>query len=394
MGEGNLFEKDMVEKIRTYLLFKRYLNPSLIDFIDQTQSYDYIPEVTRIAADLGIHASTVWKFMNSLSKKGLEFRGVPSMEGLGALEISLFFNTYIRYGDVFKPLLREYAPLLPRGTYLKYIVPSNKTDQYLNVILEKLGREPSEIVRAAYAVIGKPNMRKHYDVSNRSIIIEWEDLYRMVISLPKESIPRPPHWRRLDAIDLFIVRKLEVSPFSSLRRITDLLNKEMKPVTPINYIRVLRHYRNHVEGRELVKGVRINPLPLYPVDTIPIAIMLEGHPTELLRVIKVLTSHPYFPEGGVGKGSALINAFLPMDEVIELGEFLDKLRVEGIVRSWTVKLLDFKNYRKLALPIEPFLTPPEGLTDLSDEEVMAEVIERKPAIPPLQEVLGKGRKTN
>ncbi|MCD6323557.1 MAG: hypothetical protein J7L55_00370 [Desulfurococcales archaeon] len=392
MTEGQVFEKDLIEKVRAYLLFKRYLNPSLIDFIDQTQSYDYIPEVTRIAEDLGIHASTVWKFMNSLSKKGLEFRGVPNIEGLGAVEISLFFNTYIHYEEVFKPLLREYAPIIPRGTYLKYIVPSANVDQYLNVILDQLGREPSNIIKAPYVVIGKPNMRKHYDVSSRTIVVEWEDLYRMIISLPKESIPRTSHRKKLDAIDLFIIRKLEVTPFNSLRRITELLNKEMSPVTPVNYIRVLRHYRNHIEGRELIRGVRINPLPLYPVDTVPITLIFEGHPTELLRVVRVLTSHPYFPEGDMGNGpSSIIEGFLPMDELIELGEFMERLRVEGIVRSWNAKLLDFTNYRKLALPVKPFLTPPEELPKLDEGDIMSEVIESRPVIPSLQEVLGKGR---
>jgi hypothetical protein len=375
-----LEEEEIIEKLKSFQLLRRSLNSSLLDFIDQAQSYNYIPEVTRIAEDLGIHASTVWKFMNSLSKKGLSFRGIPNISGMGAVEVSIILDKYIPYNETCKILLREYAPILPKGTYLKYIVPRDKLDQYVDFIKSKLPYEPAKTLITNYTVIGKPNMRRYYDISQRTIKIDWKELYSMIISLPKESIPKDVvRTKKLDIIDLYILRRLEISPFDSLRKVTDYLNKELSPVNPINYIRVLRHFKNHVEGKDLIKGVRLDVMPLYPIDSVQVKIILEGHPTELLRVVKVLTSHPFFPEGTLSsESSALIKGFLPIDFLLSASMFLDELKKEGIAKSWSIIMLDFSEYRKLALPIQDYLTPPESLDELKEDQLLTEVIERKP----------------
>ncbi len=379
-----LAEKEIMEKLRSYQLLRRSLNSSLLDFIDQAQSYSYIPEVTRIAEDLGIHASTVWKFMNSLSKKGLSFRGIPNISGMGAAEVVFILDKYVPYSGVCRILLREYAPILPKGTYLKYLVPRDMAGKYIDFIKSRLPEEPVKTLVMDYTVIGKPNMRRYYDISQRTFRIDWKELYSMIISLPKESIPKDVRrTKKLDVIDLYIIRRLEISPFDSLRRVTDYLNKELSPVNPVNYIRVLRHFKNHVEGKDLVIGVRLDVMPLYPIDSMPVKIILDGHPTELLRVIKVLTSHPFFPEGALSSESnAIVKGFLPTDLMLGASMFLDELKKEGIAKFWNIILLDFGEYRKLALPVQDFLTPPESLGELTEDELLKDVIERKPQFSP------------
>jgi hypothetical protein len=123
----------------------------------------------------------------------------------------------------------------------------------------------------------------------------------------------------------------------------------------------------------------LDVIPLYPIDSVQVKIILDGHPTELLRVVKVLTSHPFFPEGSLSnESSALIKGFLPIDFLLNASMFLDELKKEGIARSWDILMLDFGEYRKLSLPVQDYLTPPESLGELTEDKLLIEVIERKP----------------
>ena len=357
---------------------ERLLNPSLIDFIAQVQSYDYIPEVTKVASDMNMHASTVWKFMNTLLKRGLNFMGVPNLSSIGLVEATVILKKHIPFKKVFKPLLREYSPILPRGTYLKYLLPLTKAREYLDAVLENQEAEVESVNLYSYIIIGKPNLKRHYNLSEGKIISNWSDLLKIIESLPKESAPKESMIKaKTDVIDLYILRRLEISPFESLRKITDLLNKELELTSSVNYIRVLRHYKNRIESKGLINGVRLNLVKLYPLNTLPLNVVLEGSTTELIRLVKILVTHPFFPEGIINpaEGEALITGFLPITEVLNLSKFLDELIDRGLIREWSMAFLDYSGFRKLALPVKSLLTPAEELNKLK-KEVPSLIIEK------------------
>ena len=368
--------------------FRRYLNPSLLDFIDQIQSYEYIPEITRVADDMGIHASTVWKFMNLLKSKGLRFLGVIDVAKLNAEVVTLMLNEFVPHENVFKGLLREYAPILPWGTTLTYIIPKGSAETFLNELLPTLPREPREVIKTVYTIVGRPNLKRYYDVKTREILIDWDDMFEMVGAAPRESIPRESQRRgKIDEIDLFILRKLEVSPFESLRKVTDELNAELKPVTAVNYIRVLRHFKNHIEARGVLRGVKLDPTPLYPPDTVYVKAVIRGNPAEIHRVAKVLTTHPMFPEAYLNptEGVGVIDAFIPLKKLFGFSQFLNRLKSEGFIKEWSLTYLDRGGWRKYLLPIKLFSKPVNLLVREGDEGFVAE-FEGSVALPPLRGV--------
>ncbi len=372
----------------TAVTFKRYLNPSLLDFIDQIQSYEYIPEITRVADDMGIHASTVWKFMNLLKSKGLRFLGVVDVAKLNAEVVTLILNEFVPNERVFKGLLREYAPILPWGTALTYIIPKGSAETFLNELLPTLPREPREVIKTVYTVVGRPNLKRYYDVKNREIVIDWNDMLDTASTAPRESIPRESQRRgKIDEIDLFILRRLEISPFESLRKVTDELNAELKPVTPINYIRVLRHFKNHIEARGVLRGVRLDPTPLYPPDAVYVKSVIRGNPAEIHRVAKVLTTHPMFPEAHLNptEGVGIIDAFIPLKKLFGFSQFLNRLKDKGFIKDWSLTYLDRSGRRKYLLPIKLFSKPVNLLVREGDKGLVAE-FEEGAALPPLKGV--------
>ena len=342
---------DALDRFRQYS--RRALNPSLVDFIEQVQSYDYIPEITRVAEDMGLHASTIWKFMNVLKEKGFRFTADVDILRLGLEAVTLVLDEYIEYEKVFKSILRFYAPLIPWGTFLIYLVPRGMSETLINSLAGLLPREPREIIKLTYSIPAKPNLRKYYDPKTNVIRLDWEELLNVIKSSPKEAIPSGALRRgKFDEIDLFIIRELEKNPFISLKKITEDLNKEFKPVTSINYIRVLRHFKNHIEARGVIRGVKLISAPLKEHASTYIAAILRGNPAELHRVGKALVAHPYFdyayfnPIEGIG----LILGSLPANEVFNFSIFLDKLRESRIVREWSYYMLDYTRRKVLTMP--------------------------------------------
>ncbi len=342
---------DALDRFRQYS--RRALNPSLVDFIEQVQSYDYIPEITRVAEDMGLHASTIWKFMNVLKEKGFRFTADVDILRLGLEAVTLVLDEYIEYEKVFKSILRFYAPLIPWGTFLIYLVPRGMSETLINSLAGLLPREPREIIKLTYSIPAKPNLRKYYDPKTNVIRLDWEELLNAIKSSPKEAIPSGALRRgKFDEIDLFIIRELEKNPFISLKKITEDLNREFKPVTSINYIRVLRHFKNHIEARGVIRGVKLISAPLKELASIYVATILRGNPAELHRVGKALVAHPYFdyayfnPIEGIG----LVLGSLPANEVFNFSIFLDKLRESRIVREWSYYMLDYTRRKVLTMP--------------------------------------------
>jgi len=347
------FERELFEKIKTLSLMRKYLNPSLLNFIEQIQSYEFIPEITRVAEDMGLHTSTVWKFMNLLKSKGFTFTIIVDIQRLGVESVIMLFDDYIPYNRVFKSTLRRYAPILPWGTLLNYLVPSNMSEAFINELIPLMPKEPKEVIRLTHTLPAKPSLAKYYNLKERRIILDWKDLFRSIIASPRESVPREVVRRgKFDDIDLFILKELELDPFISLKRITEKFNKELSPSIPVNYIRILRHYKNHIEARGIIRGVKLMVTPIMSVCSVITALVIRGNPADIHRVCKVLTTHPYFlnaymnPELGLG----FVEAYLPLNEAFNLSLFLKRLEHEKIIREWRVYILDRASYREFTLP--------------------------------------------
>ena len=348
------------ERLRVSIILKKYFNPSLIDFIEQVQSYEYIPEITKVAEDMGLHASTVWKFMNVLKSKGLNFTSIIDIEKLGLEEVIIIIDEYIPINNLFKATLRLYAPILPWGTLLKYLVPRNMSEAFINELASIIPKEPREVLILTHVVPTKPSLAKYYDLKSKSIKLDWNDLLNQVINTPRESVPRTLISRdRFDEIDLYILKELELNPFTSLKKVTEKLNKELRPKTQVNYIRILRHYKNHIETRGIIKGVKLRLAPLVSICAVPVIAITKGNPADIYRVCRVLGRHPYLLSASINPeaGLSIMEAYIPMDELFNFSIFLKKLEGEGIIKECHVYILDDSRRKEFTLPYNIFSIP-------------------------------------
>ncbi|OYT51024.1 MAG: hypothetical protein B6U73_02750 [Desulfurococcales archaeon ex4484_204] len=355
-----LTERELVERLRAIILFRKYLNPSLIDFIEQVQSYEFIPEITRVAEDMGLHASTVWKFMNLLRSKGFSFTAVIDIGRLGLEEVVLVFDDYIPYEGLFKSTLRFYAPVVPWGSVVSYIIPKGMCEAFINEIAPTIPKEPVEVIRLTYTLPVKSSLAKYYNLKERRVRLNWDELFREIIATPREVVPRESARRgRFDEIDMFILRELELNPFISLKKITERYNRVLRAVTPINYIRVLRHYKNHIEARGVVRGVKLRLTPIFEVDSVPTISVIRGNPADIHRVGRVLALHPYFTSArfNPAEGVGLLESFMPLKELFNLSMFMRRLERERVIREWRSYILDIVRHRMFTLPTNIFSEP-------------------------------------
>jgi len=351
----------------------KYLNPSLLDFIEQLQSFEYIPEISKVADLMDFHTSTIWKFMKLLKQRGLAFQGLIDMHKLGVDEIILVFDEYIELKSMFKGLMREYAPILPWGTYVKYLVPKGFAEAFLNELYSRLGVEPLEVYIPTFTIYGKPDVKRFYDMNSRRFVINWDELYKMVEIAPREIIPKEAVKKsKFDELDLLILRVLETSPFESIKNVVRILNEEFKALKPYSYVLVLRHYNNHIEARGVIKGVRLRSEKLILEPSLKVMITANGNPLEMLRFLKVLTTHPYFHDAYVNTADnvAVTFATLPVELAHDLSIFMDKLKRVGIIRYWKITYLDIRRFRRYALPVKMFSENINNLFTLSDDELL------------------------
>jgi len=362
--------------------FRKALNPSLVDFIERIQSYDYIPEITKVSEDTGLHASTIWRYMNDLREKGFKFTIDIDILRLGLEAVALIIDKYVEYEKVFKSVLRFYAPLLPWGTFLIYLTPREMSEALVNNLARVLPSEPKEIIKLTYTIPVKPDIKRYYDPTTNSIRLDWSELLTTIKSAPRETVPsRVPKKGRFDEVDLLIIRELEKDPFTPLKKITESINEVLKSVVPVNYIRVLRHFKNHIELRDIIRGVKLIPTPLRIHANTYVAVELRGNPAELHRVGKVLGAHPFFDQALLNptEGVGLLLGSLPAEEVFNFSIFLEELRKSRIVKEWRYYILDKTRKKMLTMP-HTVLT--ESINDLVEyfihhgkDEVVSDVLD-------------------
>lgn len=356
----------------------KYLNPSLIDFIDYLQSFEYIPEISEVADLMDLHTSTVWKMMKTLKQRGLELQGLIDVSRLGMVEVILIFDKFLEITELPKCLLREYAPVLPWGSYLRYVVPRNTIESFLTSLYVKLGIEAREVYVLPTTIHSKPSLKEYYDITTRKLLMSWDKLLTRIKSSPRESLPKESLGEkvRYDEIDLHIVRELELSPFTSIKNIARKLSEESSVSRTLNYVLILRHYNNHVRNRGVMRGVRLRFERLLPDSPIKTLSIIAGNPIDLLRVSKALSTHAYFLDSYISLSDNILvtQALIPPRLIFDLSLFLEKLRADEIIKSWRNVYLDNTRLKMYAFPAKLYNLTIEEMFSLSDADLMIKEI--------------------
>lgn len=356
----------------------KHLNPSLIDFIDHLQSFEYIPEISEVADLMDLHASTVWKMMKTLKQRGLELQGLIDVSRLGMVEVILIFDKYLEVTEIPKCLLREHAPVLPWGSYLRYVIPKNFVENFLTSLYVKLGVEAREVYVLPITIHSKPSLREYYDITTRKLSVSWDKLITRIKSSPRESLPKETLREKIkyDEIDLHIVRELELNPFTSIKNIARKLSEESHIGRTLNYVLILRHYNNHVKNRGVMRGVRLKFEHLISDKPIKTLSIIVGNPIDLLRISKTLSTHVYFLDSYINLSDNILitQALIPPKLIFDLSLFLEKLKSDEIIRSWRNIYLDNTKLKKYAFPVKLYTLSVEEMLNLSDNELMIKEI--------------------
>lgn len=362
MKKKRMSEKDVLERLRNYIIFRRSLRERILHLINQMQSYNFIPEITRVAEDMDLHASTVWKFMRTLRNRGIWFKGIIDVRRLGLVLRAYLVKGSMTGARILRFSLRDEVRLLPMGAYLTYYVPSAVDEEMSEVIESTLPKDVAELGRYEHLIVGRPDLMSFYDPSVRGIRPAWDELIKEVLNgVPEVLATERSRRGRFDEIDMFIVRELEADPFKSLKSIAAEINKEIECRGRISYIRVLRHYKSHIEARNVIVGVRAKIDSLFDLDSLYLIVEVKGSRSGMIRLINAFLKHPYFLEALTTKDMerALITAIVPMSEVENLASSLMRLREEGIIDVWAMYLGMRRGRRQYSIPYKIFSVTPD-----------------------------------
>ncbi len=362
MKKKRMSEKDVLERLRNYMIFKRSLRERVLHLINQMQSYNFIPEITRVAEDMDLHASTVWKFMRTLRNRGIWFRGIIDIRRLSLVIRAYLIKGSMKGARILRFSLRDEVRLLPMGAYLTYYVPASVDEEMARVIESALPEGAVELGKYEHLLVGRPDLLRFYDPGARGIRPAWDELIKEVLNgVPEVPVAERPRRGRFDEIDMFILRELEADPFKSLKSIAAEINREMGRRERISYIRVLRHYKSHIEARNVIVGVRAKIDSLFDLDSLYLIIEVEGSRPGMIRFINTFLKHPYFLEALMTKetNKAIITAIVPMSEVENLASSLMRLREEGVIDAWTMYLGMRRGRRQYSVPYKIFSVTPD-----------------------------------
>ncbi|MFN3268494.1 MAG: hypothetical protein ACK416_04450, partial [Zestosphaera sp.] len=308
----------------------------------------------------------------------LELQGLVDVSRLGMVEVILIFDKFLEITELPKCLLREYAPVLPWGSYLRYVVPRNTVESFLTSLYVKLGIEAREVYVLPMTKHSKPSLKEYYDVTTRKLLLGWDKLLTRIKSFPRESLSKESLGEkvRYDEIDLHIVRELELSPFTSIKNIARKLSEESSMSRTLNYVLILRHYNNHVRNRGVMRGVRLRFERLLPDSPIKTLSIIAGNPIDLLRVSKVLSTHVYFLDSYISLSDNILvtQALMPPRLIFDLSLFLEKLRTDEIIKSWRNVYLDNTRLKMYAFPAKLYTLTIEEMLSLSDADLMIKEI--------------------
>ena len=324
--------------------FRKYFTPDLARILEIIQSYQGLPTISDLARTLNVHISSIWYKIKRLRTGGFAFGADVDHYKLGLIKLLVFLDRVLSPSEIPSTFLRYYAPVVPKGLFLIYYLPLTYDIEDILKHLPKTYLEQYWIVEETY--YSKPKYSMYYNFNEKRILFNWSLMERRFHEkLGKVMFIKPEAPSRVDLIDLLIVKELEKNPFISLREVQ--LKIRMHGIN-IKYSRVLRHFKNHLLNRGVIRGIKLRLIPLpSEYNTLFIA-RISGESTALFSLISTLLEHPAFTTANVSfkKNRIFIAGVIPLSEVVTLTSFIESLK--GI-RDVEVKLLDRK--RRIAFTI-------------------------------------------
>lgn len=336
------------------------LSPQAIKVVEYLNSASHIPTVAEIGNALGMSTSATWRALRGLRNQGIRFEGVANIAKLGLIEVLLIYKSRIPLSRVPRKLLRSFIRTLEGVTFLKYVTKVHEVESAVNHVITVVGAEPSEVY-VMDAVVPPRYVFTHIarGAPDRLYVREL---------LAVASAPQPA-WRpytagRADPIDIAIVNRLEEDALTKMKEVYEAMKSSSGSPS---YQTVLRHFREHVLGREVVAGLR--PTIESCIERVTAStrklLLLYGPPSSLLRGVRAVTAIPAFTQAHLNtkEGVAYATSVLPLELVPKVAEFLGILESRGLVREWMI--LEIEQVSELRFPI------PEALGAMSVSELLA-----------------------
>lgn len=325
--------------------FKRYFTPDLAKILEVIQAYQGLPTISDLARMLNAHVSSIWYKIKRLRAGGFAFGADIDHYRLGLVKLLVFLDRVISINDIPSAFLRYYAPIVPKGLLLVYYLPLTYNIEDILRFLPKSFLEQYWVVEETY--YSKPKYTLYYNFKEKNILFNWplmENRYQE--KLGKVAFAEPETPSKIDLIDLLIAKELEKNPFISLREIQ--LKIRMHGIN-LKYSRILRHFKNHLLGKSVIRGVRLRLIPLpSEYNTLFIA-RIQGNNLSLHALVSILLEHPAFTTANISfrRSQVFIAGVIPFSEIITLSAFIESLKG---VREVEIKLLDRERRMAFTIP--------------------------------------------
>ncbi len=217
------------------------------------------PDLAEISRTLGIFKETVRYRYKNLLDKGFAVQAAPNYERLGLQRIVAIVD----FASDFKPYaeailtamsqlcyLSSYAKNIPSGSYtVHFNVPRKRADQWIDFanILRDKGMFRS-LETYVFETFRNVSMRAElFNFETGTWDYEWSNSPK---PYPENVIYENPGDHKFDGVDLRIIEQLQYDANKNFREVQEKLQ--------INYKTLTWHFRNHIVGRGLFKGYKVN----------------------------------------------------------------------------------------------------------------------------------------
>jgi len=313
----------------------------------------------------GIPIETVrHKIEKQLVSKGFRFHVNVDYKKLGLIRHWLTLRFSDEYSELATKILEVlsrigyliyFGRILPQGSYASIVaLPVDVIEDYVRFLdgLIDLG------VLDSYEIDELSQVQQHfikhefYDFKKGTWNVNWAELEQSKADLPK-TVENQSHEMIADEKDLHILEQLQFDPMASFAKISRELNMNQKNVR--------YHYLKHIVGRRLIREYIVRwqaSLGDYERRSIlALVVRLRSiTSSDLSAVQEIFNRIPFtwfdtFSEDG---GFYLAYVTLPMDQYVNVLDFLRKNIPKQCVNDLKVSLIDLSCSMGYTIPYEMF----------------------------------------
>ncbi|RLG76698.1 MAG: hypothetical protein DRO14_03520 [Thermoprotei archaeon] len=348
--------------ILSALSFKSALDHKLLEVLEKVQLLKR-GSITDLAVILNTSISVAWKRLELLRKLKVAYTVLVNYSKIGLYQIAFFFDRHVPFKLLHIPYIRFYTlSLSPPGTFVVFSAPRHLWKYFTEMIIDRVGREPSKIWLVKRFLPYKHKIMKWVDSQNYTIFIDWNVLIKEILSRERKTVawdlPDNLNDVKFDTIDLLIIRELQRDPFASFQEVTanaTEIARKLKLGINVTYKKVLKHFRRDIIGHELIFNIVPSHVPLDYSNTVYSFISIHPKNGWSLAIYEVLSSHPFFVGCRVDcLGRVTGSLVLPQGEISNFNLFLENLRDLGVIEDWEVFVLDRVNRRAFTLPYDMY----------------------------------------